>query len=56
MENPITIAEIMHRWRVGRQTAERFARESGALLPRVKNGPYLARRAAFEAYMEGATK
>lgn len=56
MENPITIAEIMRRWCVGRQMAERLARESGTLLPRVKNGPYLARRKAFEEYMEGGAR
>lgn len=56
MENPITIAEIMRRWCVGRQMAERLVRESGTLLPRVKNGPYLARRTAFEEYMEGGAK
>lgn len=54
MEKPITIAEVQRRYGVGRQTAERLARESGALLPRVKNAPYLLRRGAFEAFMEGA--
>ena len=52
----LTIKDIMKMLGVGRATAERYARECGLALPRVKNGPYLARRTAFEAYMEGATK
>lgn len=54
MQKPyITIAEIQQSLGVGRILAERYARESGAVLPRVKNGEYKVRREKFEAWLKG---
>lgn len=53
MQKPyITIAEIQQTLGVGRILAERYARESGAVLPRVKNGEYKVRRKEREDNME----
>lgn len=43
----ITLKQLMDELAVGRILAERYARESGALLPRVKNGPYYIKKEAF---------
>lgn len=48
----ITIAEIQKELGVGRTTAERYARESGALLPRVKNGEYKVRKQVFWDWLQ----
>ena len=49
----LTIRDIMQMCGVGRRTAERYARESGALLPRVKNGEYRIKRQAFLTWIRG---
>jgi hypothetical protein len=41
------ISDIQRELGIGRDLAERYARESGALLPRVKGGPYMVRRHIF---------
>lgn len=58
MANAImTIEEIQQELGIGRKLAERYARESGALLPRVKNGPYKVRRVVFtEWFLKGEQK
>jgi len=43
----MSIADIQKELGVGRRLAERYARESGALLPRTKGGPYKVRRNVF---------
>ena len=53
----MTIEEIQTTLGIGRKLAERYARESGALLPRVKNGPYKVRREVFtEWFLKGEQK
>ena len=53
MSNTITtISEIQEALGVGRRTAERYARESGALLPRVKGGAYKIRKQAFWDWLQ----
>lgn len=50
----MTIAQIQKECGVGRRTAERYAIESGATLPRVKGAPYKVRREAFTRwYLQG---
>jgi hypothetical protein len=55
MSNKVmTIADIQKECQVGRRTAERYAIESGATLPRVKGAPYKVRREAFTRwYLQG---
>lgn len=43
----MSIRDIQRELGIGRELAERYARESGALLPRVKGGPYKVRRFIF---------
>lgn len=58
MSNKVmTISDIQKECGVGRRTAERYARESGATLPRVKGGPYKVRREQFtEWFLRGGTR
>lgn len=49
----MTIKDIQRVLGVGRDLAERLARESGLLLPRVKRGMYLVPREAFLAWIGG---
>lgn len=49
----MTLAEIQQELRIGRKLAERYARESGALLPRVKGGEYKVRRYQFTKWFNG---
>ena len=50
----LTIKDIMKLLGVGRATAERYARECGLALPRVKNSPYRVPKDAFLAWIGGA--
>lgn len=49
----LTLADIQAELGVGRRMAERLARESGLLLPRIKNGPYIVPRDEFFAWIGG---
>ena len=46
----LTLRDVMNLMGVGRRRAEQYARESGALLPRVRNGEYRLRREQFLAW------
>lgn len=52
----LTLQDIQRELRVGRGLAERYARESGAVLPRTKKGKYLIAKERFEAWMKGDRK
>lgn len=53
----MSIADIQKEIGVGRRTAERYAIESGACLPRVKGGPYRVRRELFTRwYLQGTRR
>lgn len=53
----MSIRDIQRELGIGRELAERYARESGALLPRVKGGPYKVRRVIFtEWFLKGEEK
>lgn len=53
----MSIADIQRECGVGRRTAERYAIESGATLPRVKGGPYKVRREQFTRwYLQGGRR
>jgi len=52
----MSIADIQKELGVGRRLAERYARESGALLPRTKGGPYKVRREAFINWFLGGKR
>ena len=49
----MTIKEIQQKLGIGRDLAERYVRESGLLLPRVKRGMYLVPKDAFLAWIGG---
>lgn len=51
--NPfISIAEIREKFGIGDRLARRYARESGAVLPRIKGAEYKVRREQFLSWME----
>lgn len=55
--NPfITIAEIRQTFGIGDRLARRYARESGAVLPRIKGAEYKIRREQFLSWMERGTQ
>lgn len=47
----MTIKDIQGELGVGRILAERYARQSGLLLPRVRKGPYIVPREPFLAWI-----
>lgn len=50
----MTIKDIQTELGVGRILAERYARQSGLLLPRVKKGPYIVPREAFLSWINSS--
>lgn len=54
MSETITLSEIQRDLGIGRTLAERYARESGALLPRAKGGRYVISRKKWNAWLKGA--
>ena len=48
----LTLKQVMERFGVSREVAERLANESGAALPRRKHQPYLIREAKLLKYLE----
>ena len=49
----LSIYDIMKMMGVGRKTAEQYARESGALLPRTKGATYRVRKEKFITWAKG---
>ena len=49
----LTFEDVKKMLGCGHDIAERYIKESGAALPRMKNSPYRVRKAKFIAWLEG---
>lgn len=52
----LTLDDIRKMCGVGRELAERYARQSGALLPRPNRGKYIVVRKTFEEWLKGGAR